>query len=106
MSINKMTFQASKDALDKHISDCLVVGAFEGKLTTTAEALDKTLNGQLIALVKSGDITGKAGDVFALHNVEAIKAKRLVIVGLGKEDKYNLDGLRKDRKSTRLNSSH
>ena len=95
MSINKMTFQASKDALDKHISDCLVVGAFEGKLTTTAEALDKTLNGQLIALVKSGDITGKAGDVFALHNVEAIKAKRLVIVGLGKEDKYNLDGLRK-----------
>lgn len=95
MSINKMTFQASKDALDKHVTDCLVVGAFEGKLTTTAEALDKTLNGQLTALVKSGDISGKAGDVFALHNIEALKAKRLVVVGLGKEDKYNLDGLRK-----------
>ena len=95
MSINKMTFQASKDALDKHITDCLVIGAFEGKLTANAAELDKVLNGKLTALVKSGDISGKASEIFTLHGVEGIKAKRLVVLGLGKEDKYNLDALRK-----------
>lgn len=95
MSLNKMTFQVSKDSFDKHATDCLVVGAFEGKLTANAAELDTILNGKLSALVKSGDISGKSGEVFTLHSVEGLKAKRLVILGLGKEDKYNLDALRK-----------
>ena len=95
MSLNKMTFQVSKDAFEKHATDCLVVGAFEGKLTANAAELDTILNGKLSALVKSGDISGKSGEVFTLHGVEGLKAKRLVILGLGKEDKYNLDALRK-----------
>ena len=41
MNINKMMFQVSKDALDQHATDCLVVGAFEGQLSADAESLDK-----------------------------------------------------------------
>lgn len=95
MSINKMTFQVSKDALDAHVTDCLVVGAFEGKLTANATTLDAKLNGQLSALLASGDISGKAGEILPLMGLTGINAKRLVIVGLGKEEKYSLDVVRK-----------
>lgn len=95
MSINKITFQVSKDALDAHVTDCLVVGAFEGKLTANAATLDAKLNGQLSALLASGDISGKAGEILPLMGLTGINAKRLVIVGLGKEEKYSLDVVRK-----------
>lgn len=95
MNINKMTFHAAHSALDQHQTDCLVVGAFEGKLTATAEKLDTLLNGELGRLVESGDISGKMGEVLPLLGLSAMKAKRLLVVGLGKEEKYNIDIMRK-----------
>ena len=95
MNINKMMFQVSNDSLDQHITDCLVIGAFEGELSDDAKTLDTALNGQLSALLESGDITGKAGDLLSLIGLNNIKAKRLLIVGLGKRDKFSLDIVRK-----------
>ena len=95
MNINKMMFQVSKDALDQHATDCLVVGAFEGQLSADAESLDKALNGKLAKLLESGDISGKSGEILSLIDLDGIQAKRLVIVGLGTKDKFSLDGVRK-----------
>lgn len=95
MNINKMMFQVSQDALDQHATDCLVIGAFEEQLSDDAKSLDKALNGKLTKLLESGDISGKAGEILSLIDLDGIKAKRLVIVGLGKKEKFSLDGLRK-----------
>src|SRR5699024_10960060 len=40
-------------------------------------------------------ITGKVGSLLPLFNVEGIKAKRLLLVGFGKEEKLNLKNLKK-----------
>ncbi|WP_432805941.1 leucyl aminopeptidase [Ignatzschineria rhizosphaerae] len=95
MNINKMMFQVSQDALDQHATDCLVIGAFEEQLSDDAKSLDKALNGKLTKLLESGDISGKAGEILSLIDLDGIQAKRLVIVGLGKKEKFSLDGLRK-----------
>lgn len=95
MNINKMTFQVSQDALDQHITDCLVIGAFEDQLSADAQTLDAILNGKLVKLFESGDISGKTGEILSLLDLEGIQAKRLVIVGLGKKETFSLDELRK-----------
>ena len=67
---------------------CLVVGAFDdGTLSSTAMQIDHAAGGALSALVKSGDLPGKAGDVTVLHKLTGVTAERVAIVGLGKADK-------------------
>lgn len=95
MKLNQIHFDLAKEQLHQHQSDCLVIGAFEGKLTVSSEKVDQALKGLLSDLVKSGDITGKVGDVLPLVITEGIGSKRLLIVGLGKEDEFSVDHLRK-----------
>lgn len=64
--------------------DWLIVGVPEsGELTGQVAALNEALGGQIVRLRESQDVTGKIGDVVALRDVPGIKAKRLLLVGLG-----------------------
>ncbi len=94
MKLNQIHFELAKEQLHQHQSDCLVIGAFEGKLTQSSEKIDQALKGMLSDLMKSGDITGKVGEVLPLVITEGISSKRLLIVGLGKEEKFSVDQLR------------
>jgi leucyl aminopeptidase len=47
-------------------------------------ALDTKLGGIVTTLRERGDFTGKAGELLALHAPAGIKAKRLLLVGIGK----------------------
>lgn len=61
---------------------CLVVGVYENKkLSQAAIALDH--RGAISAVLKSGDITGKAGTSLLLRGVEGVAAERVLLVGLG-----------------------
>ena len=63
----------------------LVLAVSEGrKLSDAAKAVDQASNGALSALLKRGDIAGKAGQTLLLHNVSGIKAERVLLVGAGK----------------------
>lgn len=95
MSINQIKFSVSTDALQAHETDCLVIGVCEGKLSNEALELDKALNGKLQKLLDNGDLSGKAGTLLPLLNLEGIAAKRLLIVGFGKEEKLTLNALKK-----------
>lgn len=95
MSNNQINFALSTDALTTHETDVLVVGICEEALSNEAKILDKAMSGQIEALKDAGDITGKVGSLLPLFNVEGIKAKRLLLVGFGKEEKLNLKNLKK-----------
>ncbi|MBA4141718.1 MAG: leucyl aminopeptidase [Nitrosospira sp.] len=70
----------------KQRSGCVVVGVFEPrKLTAAAEALDKVAGGYLTAILRSGDMEGKAGSALMLHKVPDTLCERILLVGLGKE---------------------
>jgi leucyl aminopeptidase len=72
-------------------SACLVVGIFERrKLTSTAAELDSATSGYLSNILKKGDMDGKLGQTLLLHEVEAIPAQRVLLVGCGKEKEFTI----------------
>lgn len=65
---------------------CLVVGVFEDKkLSKAAQELDR--KGAISAALKSGDITGKPGSTLLLRDLDGIAAERVLLVGLGADEK-------------------
>lgn len=78
-------------------ADALVVNLFEGVTEPggATGALDQALNGAFRALIAAGDFTGKAGTTALLYTNGKIPAARILLVGLGKADKFDLKGVRK-----------
>lgn len=78
-------------------SDCVVVNLFEGVTTPggATGALDKALDGAISHLIASGDFTGKAGTTALLYANGKLPAARVLVVGLGKAEKFDLRGVRK-----------
>ncbi len=78
-------------------SDAIVVNLFEGVETPggATGAVDKALNGQIRALIAGGDFQGKSGEIAVLYPAGLIPARRVLVVGLGKQDKFSLEAIRK-----------
>lgn len=78
-------------------TDCLVVNLFEGVTTPdgATAAIDKALEGSISNLIACGDFTGKAGTTALLYTNGKLPAKRVLVVGLGKAEKFDLKGVRK-----------
>ena len=81
--------KASQNGLLSGKSDCLVVGLFEGQtLSGAVHQLDLATKGLITRLIKAGDIDGKSGATLLLHEVQGIGAARVLLVGLGKAEKF------------------
>src|SRR5947208_4854932 len=93
MDITVRTGRAEEEAVD-----AVVVMHCEGepRLTGEASALDTQLKGRLAALLKSGEFTGKPNQVSIMHVApgEPVRAKRVVLLGLGKRKEVSLEKLR------------
>jgi len=73
-------------------TDCLVVGVYaDYKLTPTATRVDQSSKGLIKNLLKRGDISGKSGQTLMVPCGTNLLAKRLLIVGLGHQNKLNAD---------------
>jgi leucyl aminopeptidase len=74
---------------------CVVAGVFESrKLSAAAEALDRASGGALRALLKRGDMDGKAGTIRLLYKTRRVAAERVLLVGLGKESEFGAKAYR------------
>lgn len=92
-----MDFEIVNGPVETLETDCIVVGVeAEGKLSPSAAALDKASSGYISELVENGDITGKAGELVTLFKLPGLKARRVMVLGLGKADE------RKDRHYRKL----
>lgn len=77
-------------------TDCVIIGIYEnGSLTEAALALDKLSHGYVKTLLKQGEFQGKLGQTFLAYLVPHIKAKRVLLVGLGKNTSDNPRDYRK-----------
>ena len=73
---------AAKSNLAFSKTGCIVVGVYENKkMTPEAESLNA--EGAISAVLKSGDLSGKAGSTLVLRQVGGVVAERVVLVGLG-----------------------
>lgn len=85
-----MDFAIKLGAPEKSRGACIVVGIFESrKLSEPAKILDDTSKGYISNILRQGDMEGKANTTLLLHNVPDIPAKRVMLVGLGKEKDFN-----------------
>ncbi|WNS74794.1 leucyl aminopeptidase [Bacillus sp. DTU_2020_1000418_1_SI_GHA_SEK_038] len=76
--------------------ECLILGIFEkpNKFDGVLSSLDNEFGGQLTDLVRNGDLSAKKKAVSKVHTFGKIGAKRLYVVGLGRETDYSFESLR------------
>ena len=73
-------------------TDCLVVGVYAGKkLTPSAIAVDQATGGLLKRLAKRGDIEGVSGHTLLVPCEDYLRARRLLMVGLGDANQLDAD---------------
>jgi leucyl aminopeptidase len=72
--------------------DALVVTAFTGALGPAASEIDGSLGGVLAAMLASGEVRGRFGEVTVIPAANGVAAARVVLLGLG--DRPVLDSYR------------
>jgi leucyl aminopeptidase len=77
-------------------AEVLVLTHCEGEALAKQDAalLDRALGGALSKLVQSKEFEGKANEVLLYHTQDAVPAKRLVLVGLGKKNEVTIETIR------------
>jgi leucyl aminopeptidase len=77
--------------------EAIVVCHFEDskKLTGAADRLDRSSDGLLGEVMKSGDFTGKHAQVSVIYTRGALPVRRVLLLGLGKKKELDLERLRK-----------
>ncbi len=84
-----MDFGIKVGTPEKQRGACVVVGIFESrKLTESAKTLDKITQGYIKSILASGDMDGKANTSLLLHKVPDTLFKRVLLIGLGKEQDF------------------
>jgi leucyl aminopeptidase len=90
-----LEFSTKSLAPERAPGACVVAGVFESrKLSAAAEALDRASGGALRAIVKRGDMDGKAGTIRMLYKIRRVAAERVLLVGLGKEAEFGAKAYR------------
>jgi len=87
-----MKITVRQGEIQKHRDEAIVVNLFEGVRPGGATgAVDKGLGGLIAAAIDCGDFTGAKNDTLLLYTQGRIPAPRVLVVGLGDRDKFDLE---------------
>lgn len=91
-----MEWKVTQEPLPQLAVDGIVVLHTEGgkAVREDVRAVDEMLDFRISRLIADGEITGKNGEITLLHTWDKIPAKRVFVVGMGKEKELDLDRLR------------
>jgi len=85
-----MEFVLKHNTAEKARSACQVITVTQPrKLSASGQRVDKANKGMLSALLKRGDMDGKAGQTLLLPSTGITGVQRLLLVGCGKESEMN-----------------
>jgi leucyl aminopeptidase len=95
--VTSMKIVVASGAIQETSADTLIVNLFAGVKAPTGAtgAVDGALGGAIQELIAGGDFSGKAGEVAVLYPRQALPARRVLVVGLGKQEDFDLEGVRK-----------
>jgi leucyl aminopeptidase len=90
-----MKIQTTDTSLQQWAGDCLGVGFFEDQVEQSEHfsTLNQSTNGLLQEIVSETEFKGKSGESASLRSPSG-PARKIVLVGLGKPEQWNLEGLR------------
>ncbi len=91
-----MQLKVKHGRLQEEVSDLIVVNLFEGVMSPggATGAVDAALKGMLRDVLTSGDFKGQLNSTMLFYPRGLIGAKRVLLVGLGKAEKFGLDPAR------------
>lgn len=77
-------------------ADAIIINLFQGVTAPggATGAVDKALDGAITELIAGGDVRGKLGETVVLYPRGAIPARRVILVGLGKQEEFSLEAVR------------
>ncbi|MFW5647502.1 MAG: leucyl aminopeptidase [Candidatus Alkaliphilus sp. MAG34] len=86
-----------KDNIKDIMADALVVGVYEGvkSLNTDLAEIDKQLDSAISDMIGSGAFEGKESETLLIYTLGKIPAKKILLLGLGKEEDFKADTIRK-----------
>jgi len=99
-----MDIRIIEEAVKDTQCDALVVGATYKKvgtqakelvLSATAREVDSLLGGLIQSIYTEGEFKGDLGELLTLHPMGKLAAKRIVVVGLGPEEKIHTQVIRR-----------
>ena len=92
-----MDVRVTQGAIQETDADTLIVNLFKGVSTPggATGAVDEALGGAVSDLVAQGDLKGEVGEVAVLYPRGAVSAKRVLVVGLGEREEFDLEAARK-----------
>jgi len=94
-------FDTSEQRLAALSTDCLAVGVFEDEgFTENARAADAATRGLLARLKSAGDLPVRGNETLLLPAPAGLKARRLLVVGLGKRAEFRQRGWRRAVQAT------
>lgn len=83
-------------AASRKTGDCIIVGVYEnGHIGVAASNIDSASNGAISKLVRLGDVTGSPGSSILISDLPGVRARRVLIVGLGKKSNFNVSQFRR-----------
>ncbi|MEQ1657101.1 MAG: leucyl aminopeptidase, partial [Nitrospira sp.] len=90
-----MRVDARAGRVETESTDVLVLTHCEGEVfSKQATMIDKSMNGALHELLQSKEFEGKANELVLVHTQGKVPAKRILLIGLGKEKDVTVDQLR------------
>lgn len=95
MSTTPVRFQVIDTLPHETSADCIVVGITPDGLTRSATRLNRACGGIIRQAMRQGDITGKTGEQLYLYPASGSRAKRILIIGCGENDKRDADAWNK-----------
>jgi leucyl aminopeptidase len=95
-----MDIQVTTQPIQQIQCDALIVGATQQKrqnvsLPGPTAAVDSALDGLISSLVTDGEFKGSAGELVTLHTMGRLRARRVIVVGLGIADHVTVQTLQR-----------
>ena len=91
--------EVKADSREFHEIECdaFAVAVFEGEKPEggVLAEIDRRSKGVVSSLVATGELTGKSGESAYVHNPGDMKARRLLLLGVGKKEEFTTDGVRR-----------
>ncbi len=91
-----MDVKVETGSIQATAADTVIVNLFQGVTSPAGAtgAVDAALDGAISDLIAAGDFRGKPGETAVIYPRGAMSAQRVIVVGLGKRERFDLEAVR------------
>lgn len=108
-----MKINVLNQAISDFTGDLMIVNLFQDVKSPggATGAVDAEMDGLISRLIDQGELSGKVGETTILHRCGKLKTDKVIVVGLGKQNEFGYEGVRKAaaaaiKKAAKIKAKH